>query len=321
VLRDLHAAVYGERPGEEEVYAAEMRRARDGEAVEASLDALEGALAGLPGREELEADAAVFRRHLQDGELPFELRRRLAVQLARLEPIDAYYRAWGREAPYGAGELLRVLYPWEIREAPPAPEDQLELERPEAPYLKPTLPDPPPEGREPGPGWWQVFHWLRPPARPFPSLLQHPEWLSSTQRMTFESLRILGMRYDLDPASLGPAQGRFYLGPGFRGRVGAARLRLVAGNILEPDALHLRWNQEELALRTLGQPTQHRVYKFRAPPEFWIDVELPLESLVEGENQVEVSLRELPGLLHQQGADFFEARLELVPTSAPTPSG
>lgn len=316
----LHSRVYlDENPRNVEHFAAIMEKVRQGRPYpreHVDLEPLGPAARELPFREEFEGARAELRRTLGDGRVPYGMRRDLAAALQRFASLDAYFEAWGKAAPYGAMDLVRVLFP--VRAALLGGIAEVGDLRATAQW-DPSPPDRPRvgPGEEPGPGTHLIYHWTDDPRREWPAMLHHVDPLSSSQDAAWQTFYMLkgkfGSRPDMEPYSR--AKVRVTLGPEPTRRYEGATLRFTLSNQLRPDALRIRWNDTILDWRPPAEFDGRGGYDMPPIPEYTLEVPLPPGSW-RGENELVVRLVELEGLVHVQSLDLWEIELVLEAAGA-----
>lgn len=288
----LHRETYGDPEGQEaERFQHAMLEARTAREAPPEVGILDAALGSLPLRAELDAARTDLAVALSDPKIPYPQRRDLFEVLQELAAIDTYAVAWGLDAPYGAGSILRVLAPARTSDLEPRHERILDA-----------------DGGLLRPGHTELFRWEHRWDRDWPLLI--PSWEEKSERQNLGWGFIIaasGGRWD--PQEHRAIRRAFRVD--LRGaEVDLVRLLIRARNLVLPNSLRLTWNSTLIDLYPSPRVSRLARYDAENAEPFTIEVDLPPDSLRE-HNQLELRARVLPGLRPINSLDVISVTLRL----------
>ncbi len=274
-------------------FRATMKEVRHGQYPDFDPTLLRQAAAALPHRQDLDADRELLRTVLTDASIPLRYRLELYQDLQQLGFLDAFFEAWNQPAPYRVGALLEVIARHHSLPVDPANRDLPEVD-PVAPL---------------GPGRHLLFRWQAPEDIRFPWLVPVSGSVSSA-----EMFGIMMARRESDNAwqieRHASAKGTFLLGPDLPG---SFAVEFDLANLFVPDCVVVTVNRTPVYHHPSPKWAKRTNWDMKAFPEYRIRIELAPALLAPGANEVEVTVRPLPGLPRQTGIDFDRLVVELGP--------
>jgi hypothetical protein len=278
----LHDEVYR---GPQEGYLDAMLGARLGRAeAPARLDA---AVSGLPWVGEFRGDAAAMTAVLRDPARPLRDRASLAGAVGEFAVLDAYFEAWGRPGPYGAGAVLQA---W----ARFADLGRVALETPKA-----------------GPGPWRwgrrrLLSWSRTLLGGTKVVVANAADPSDWERSAWTVARLRSGGFDPYQHEVFTARFELAAAPARR-----AELYLRLANLQPPNRALLRVNDHVVVLGGDASRTVETEWVDPTPRMTLVRLDLPRGILRIGDNHLSMRASPLPGLPNVHGFVFDWVDLDL----------
>ncbi len=281
-------------------YPESMYKHRRSQEVRCDMDRLRDAAARLPLMDRWKADKRDLLALSTDPAARVEEVWPLVEALQELGEFDAYYRAWGAEAPYGVDEVLAGIVGIRHQGPDPAWASPAKLE----------------ESVPLAPGRWLLFEWTEDPDRRFPWLYS-AEGTMSIWEAKGEGNMVEATGGGYDPLRHRWIEAAFDAGEAPETRLGKVRLHLQASNHRAGNVLEVVWNGRRIVLHT---PLRFEADWLRDDvnfPHYRVTVEVPKGFLAAGRNRIEVSTRPLRGL--DRSCGLCADRLEIEAGPAPVP--